>query len=74
MIASSGGGNKPVMAVEVVGPEKAAGPAVAVVEFDMSPSLAQSGTDWYSAGDVVTMPSTLDVAFSMPVLPDTSPF
>ncbi|HEV8378079.1 MAG TPA: hypothetical protein VGP99_04460, partial [Tepidisphaeraceae bacterium] len=56
---SSGG--KPVLAVEVVGPEKPAGASVAVVEFDMSPALAQSGTDWYSAGDVVAMPSQLDV-------------
>jgi len=67
-------GATPVMAVEVVGPEKPAGPAVAQVEFDMSPALAQSGTDFYSAGDIVAMPSTLDVAFTTPVLPDSSPF
>jgi anti-sigma-K factor RskA len=64
----------PVLAVEVVGPEKPAGPSVAIMEFDMSPALAQSGTDWYSAGDVVAMPSTLDVAFGTPTLPDSSPF
>jgi anti-sigma factor RsiW len=74
LIAISSGGAKPVLDVVVVGPEKAAGPAVAQVEFDMSPALAQSGTDFYSAGDVVTMPSRLDVAFSTPVLPDSSPF
>lgn len=74
LITISSGGSKPVLAVEVVGPEKPAGPAVAQVEFDMSPALAQSGTDFYSAGDVVAMPSTLDVAFTMPVLPDSSPF
>ncbi len=67
--------NKPELTFEVVGPEKAQGPAVAQVEFDMSPALAQSGTDWYSAGDVVAMPSTLDVAFSTPTLQgDSSPF
>jgi hypothetical protein len=38
----------------------------------MSGTLAQSGNDWYSASDVVAMPSTLDVAFTTPVLPDTS--
>jgi anti-sigma factor RsiW len=74
LIAISNSGNKPVLAVEVVGPEKPAGtgPVVAQVEFDMSPSLAQSGTDWYSAGDVVAMPSTLDVAFTTPAFPDSS--
>jgi len=66
--------HKPVLSFEVVGPEKAQGTPVAQVEFDMSPALAQSGTDWYSAGDVVAMPSTLDLAFSTPAFPDTSPF
>jgi len=75
LLSVRGGGNKPVMAVEVVGPQKAAGPAVAQVEFDMSPALAQSGTDFYSVGDVVAMPSTLDVAFSTPAIQgDSSPF
>ncbi|HEV8291038.1 MAG TPA: hypothetical protein VGP94_03920, partial [Tepidisphaeraceae bacterium] len=75
LITLSSGGRKPVLSVEVIGPEKPQqGASVAQVEFDMSPALAQSGTDWYSAGDVVTIPSTLDVAFSTPVLPDSSPF
>jgi len=67
--------NKPELAVEVVGPEKGTGLRVAQVDFEMSSALAQSGTDWYSAGDVVAMPSTLDVAFSTPVIQgDASPF
>src|SRR2546421_3244245 len=67
--------NKPELAVEIVGPEKGTGPQVAQVDFDMSPALAQSGTDWYSAGDVVAMPSTLDVAFTMQAVEgDSSPF
>jgi anti-sigma factor RsiW len=75
LITLSSSAKKPVLTVEVVGPEKPQqGPAVAQVEFDMSPALAQSGTDWYSAGDVVAIPSTLDVAFTTPVLPDSSPF
>jgi anti-sigma factor RsiW len=75
LIAISRGGSKPELAVEIVGPEKPAGPAVAQVDFDMSPSLAQSGTDWYSAGDVVAMPSTLDVAFTTSAIQgDSSPF
>jgi len=72
---SNGGssGNKPLMQVVVAEPEKpAAGPVIAQVEVEMSSSLAQSGNDWYSAGDVVVVPSTLDVAFTTPVLPDTS--
>jgi len=73
MIAN--GGKKPELAVEIVGPQEASGAPVAQVEFDMSPAVAQSGTDWYAAGDVVTMPSTLDVAFSTPMLQgDSSPF
>ena len=60
--------------VIIPGPEKPSGPAVAQVDFDMSPALAQSGTDIYSAGDVVAIPSTLDVAFTTPMLPDSSPF
>ena len=72
LISNSRGGNKPVATMEVVGPEKAAGTVVAQMEFDMSPALAQSGTDFYSAGDIVAMPSTLDVAFTTPAFPDTS--
>jgi anti-sigma factor RsiW len=74
LITLTRGGGKPAVASVVVDPPEkpAAGPAVAQVDFDMSPTLAQSGTDWYSAGDVVAMPSTLDVAFTTPVLPDTS--
>jgi len=66
--------NNPVSQVIVDPTEKAqpSAPAVAQVEFDMSPTLAQNGNDWYSAGDVVVVPSTLDVAFTTPVLPDTS--
>jgi hypothetical protein len=77
VIALSSGGNKPVAQVIIDAPEKpqSAEPAVALVEFDMSPTMASSGNDWYSAGDVVAMPSTLDVAFTTPVLPDaSSPF
>jgi len=76
-IALSSGGRKPVAQVIIDAAEKpqSAEPAVALVEFDMSPTLASSGNDWYSAGDVVAMPSTLDVAFTTPVLPDaSSPF
>jgi anti-sigma factor RsiW len=68
------GGHKPVMTIIINEPEKVEGTKVATMDFDMSPSLAQSGTDWYSAGDVVSMPSELDVAFSTSVLQDTSPF
>ena len=74
LLTMSNNAKKPTMAIEVVGPEKPSGPAVAQVDFDMSPALAQSGTDIYSAGDVVAIPSTLDVAFTTPMLPDSSPF
>src|SRR2546421_3162861 len=67
--------NKPELAVEIVGPEKGTGPAGGQVEFDKLPAVGQSGTDWYSAGDVVAMPSTLDVAFTTAVIQgDSSPF
>jgi anti-sigma factor RsiW len=75
LIMIANGGRKPELAVEIVGPEESTQAKVAQVEFDMSPAVAQSGTDWYAAGDVVTMPSTLDVAFSTPAFQgDSSPF
>jgi anti-sigma-K factor RskA len=71
LVALSGrGGERPISNVIVNPIEVAEGPMVAEMEFDMSPSLAQSGTDYYSAGDVVAMPVRLDVAISRPVLSD----
>ena len=75
LLTLSRSGSKPPLAQVIIdAPEKpqANVPAVAHVEIDMSPTLASSGNDWYSTGDVVTLPSTLDVAFTTPALPDTS--
>jgi anti-sigma factor RsiW len=74
LITLSTGGEQRVVTVDVNTVEKSEGAKVAVVEFDMSPSLASSGTDLYAPGGVVAMPSRLDVAISRPINDGPSPF
>jgi anti-sigma factor RsiW len=70
VLSRGGPSERAVVDIKINQVEPEQGPSVAEVDFDMSPSLAQSGTDFYSHGDVVAMPVRLDVAISRPILND----
>jgi hypothetical protein len=66
-------GGTSVALVEVDGPEKAKGQAVAEISFAAADWVNHSHLDYYASSGVVAMPSNIQLADSTPVTEDQTP-